>query len=289
MKKYIYISEGQTRDNNGRKYDINISFFDSTDDECCRQVDNYYSCEELACFVQETKPQGVAFAFNFQDEFEYIIRLIREFVTSLYVRPKHNARFDLTALETCSELTTIKFDWNTKQDSLWDVKKNTKLKDFDMVDYYNVSDFSAFRGSSVESLRLLGCNFLSSFTPKMHIDDFSFVADMPNLKSLQFAIIKDKPSEYYLNILTKCKNLEILRPNDSFFTFHQFAWLKAHMPQVREGFEGVEHVIYYVVTGKRMPKSLTDASKAEKYQKKYNALVEKYKNCENPPSDEERD
>ena len=289
MRQYIYVSKGQTCDNNGRKYDLFISFSDSTNDERFRQKGKYYSYDAFEDFVKKKKPQGVSFYFDLQDEFEFVIGLIRDFIASLHLFPKHNAKFDLTALGTCSELTAIQFYWNTKQDSLWDVKKNTKLKDFDMMDYYNVSDFSAFRGSSIESLRLHGCNFLSSFTPKMHIDDFSFIAEMPCLKALRFAIIKDEPSEYYLNILVKCKNLEILRPTDNFFTFHQFAWLKAHMPQVKEGLEGVEHIIYYSVIGKRTPKSLTDASKAEKYQKRYDAFVEKYTDSDTPPSDDEKD
>ena len=34
---------------------------------------------------------------------------------------------------------------------------------------------------------------------------------------------------------------------------------------------------------------IDDLAKAEKYQKRYDALVEKYKNRENPPSDSEKD
>lgn len=33
MRQYVYVSKGQTCDNNGRKYDLFISFSDSTDDE----------------------------------------------------------------------------------------------------------------------------------------------------------------------------------------------------------------------------------------------------------------
>ena len=289
MRKYVFVSKGQTCDNYGRRYDLFIGFSDSINNEHFSQKGKCYSYNDFEDFIKKKKPKGVSFSFDFQDEFEYVINSICKYVTSLHLFSKPNASFNLTALEKCSELTAIQFYWNTKQNTLWDVKKNTKLKDFDMTDYYNVSDFSAFRGSSIESLRLHGCNFLSSFTPKMHIDDFSFIAEMPYLKELRFAIIKDEPSEYYLNILVKCQNLEILRPTDSFFTFQQFAWLKAHMPNVKEGLEGVENIIYFSVIGRRTPKSLTDASKAEKYQKRYDALVEKYKNRNNPPSDDEKD
>ena len=46
---------------------------------------------------------------------------------------------------------------------------------------------------------------------------------------------------------------------------------------------------WYSIIGRRTPKMIDDLAKAEKYQKRYDALVEKYKNRENPPSDSEKD
>ena len=46
---------------------------------------------------------------------------------------------------------------------------------------------------------------------------------------------------------------------------------------------------FYSIIGRRTPKSLHDAAKAEKYQKRYDALVAKYQTRENPPWDDEKD
>jgi hypothetical protein len=193
-------------------------------------------------------------------------------------------------LERCQQLESVELYWNTKQESLWDVKKNTKLKHFEIKEYYHVSDFSAFRGSSIENLQLFGCNGYSTFVSKMHIDDLSFILDMPNLRQLWLDIIKDENSNYYLNLFDKCKNLSVLSIPDSFFTFQQFAWLKAHLPNVTSGLECVTYFKDFCsVIGKRTPKALEDMAKAEKYQKRYDALVEKYRSREIPPADDEKD
>ena len=66
---------------------------------------------------------------------------------------------ELTLIKgTTEELDAVMMYWNTKQTTLWDVKKNTKLRSFEMTDYYSISDMSVFRGSSVEILRFFGCN-----------------------------------------------------------------------------------------------------------------------------------
>lgn len=291
MRKLIFIATGQISDRSNSRYDKYISFANEPGDERFTVKGEYYSHEEFTEYIKEIKPRGVVFNFDTQDEFEYMIDLISEFVTSLYIFAKPNTKFNFTPLEKCSKLTAIQLDWNTKQDTLWDVKKNKKLKSFEITNYYNVSDFSAFRGSSVETLCIFGCNGLPSFTSKMHIDDFSFVTDMPRLRELRIDIIKDKPSEYYLNLISKCNNLEIFTTPDSFFTFGQFAWLKAKLPQIREGLECVYEYgeSSYAIIGRRTPKSLDDIAKTQKYQTRYDTLVKKYEHREDPPSDQEKD
>ncbi len=289
MRELIFIADRM----HGHNLWHYITFTDKIGNQCFMLEGNYYSHDDFAKYIQTQKPKRAVLAFDAQDEFEYIIYLISDFIEWISISPKtkHNRQFDFRPFEKCSMLEFIEFTWNTKQDSLWDVKKNTHLKSFIMTDYYKVSDFSSFRGSSISLLRLFGCNSLSSFTSKMHIDDFGFVADMPCLKELRIDIVKDKPSEYYLNILSKCTNLEILCIPDSFFTFQQFAYLKSKLPQVKEGLDCVENYSddCYSIIGRRTPKSLDDIAKAEKYQKRYDTLVEKYKNRTEPPSDEEKD
>ena len=289
MRKLIYVSDGKTLDRYNRKYEVCISFTDVKDEDILPEG-NHYTHEEFAEYIREAKPYAVTFAFEAQDEFEYVINLICDFVGSIHLCAKHNKVFDFSPLEKCTELDAIMMYWNTKQTTLWDVKKNTKLRSFEMTDYYSVSDMSVFRGSSVEMLRFFGCNSCSSFVSKMHVDDFSFVLDMPKLTELRFDIIKDEPSEYYLGILSRLQGLKAFYTPDSFFSFQQFAWLKAKLPNVEKGLDCVFFGSnLYSIIGRRTPKSLDDAAKAEKYQNRYDALVAKYQTRENPPSDDEKD
>ena len=289
MRKLIYVSDCKVKDRLYRQYDAFITFGNGEND-AVMPGGSYYTYEQFADYVRKVKPYGVGFAFESQDEFEYVINLIRDFVGSINLAAKHNRSFDFSPLEKCSELVAIQMYWNTKQETLWDVKKNTKLRSFGIMDYYKVSDLSAFRGSNVEYLSFLGCNGCSSFVSKMHVDDFSFLLDMPRLTQLRFDIVKDEPSEYYLNILSKLQSLKTFYTPDSFFTFQQFAWLKAKLPNVEKGLDCVfSYSDWFSIIGRRTPKSLHDAAKVEKYQNRYDALVEKYTNRENPPSDDEKD
>lgn len=289
MKPLIYVTDGKICDRNNRKYDYCISFADP-DEVCPEKGEKLLSHSDFESFILSEKPAGLRIIFNTQEEFEYLMNQIHGFVRSLYIHEKHNRAFDFNSLEKCLELEAVQFYWNTKQESLWDVKKNTNLKSFHMTDCYKVSDYSALRGSSVETLELFGCNGASSFVSKLHIDDLSFILDMPRLRVLRLDIVKDEQSEYYLNLFAKCAGLEVFSNPDSFFTFQQYAWLRAHLPGVKNGLECVEKFgDWYSIIGRRTPKTLTDISKTEKYQKRYDALVEKYKYRDEPPSDEEKD
>ena len=116
---------------------------------------------------------------------------------------------------------------------------------------------------------------------------------LKNARELRIDIIKDEPSEYYLTLISKCSHLEIFITPDSFFTFQQFAWLKAKLPQIREGLDCVYEYKngknLYAIIGRRTPKSLDNIAETQKYQKRYEALVKKYEKREDPPSDLKKD
>lgn len=294
MKPMIFVADGKIRDLNNRRFDVYIRMVDKIEKQTGEGTiwpkGVYLTPDEFEKYVIKEKPIGVHLAFDTQEELEYLIDKLCPIVEALYICAKYNIAFNFSVLERCRQLESIELYWNTKQETLWDVKKNTKLKHFELMDYYNVSDFSAFRGSSIEDLRLFGCNGCSSFVSKMHIDDLSFILDMPNLRHLRLDIIKDERSEYYLKLFAKCTDLLTLSMQYGFFTFQQYAWLKAHLPNVNSGLEGVTRVTdFFTVIGKRMPKILEDQAKAEKYQQRYDALVEKYRNREVPPADDEKD
>lgn len=294
MKPLIYVADGKIRDINNTLFDTYIRIVDKKE----RQIGEgtlwpegeYYTPDEFEAYVNTQRPIGVRIGFDTQEELEYLIDRLSPFVHSLYMHSKSNRAFDLTPLERCSQLESIQFDWNTKQETLWNVKKNTKLKHLELMECYKVSDISALRGSSIEDLRLFGCNGLSSFVSKMHIKDLSVILDMPNLRQLRLDIIKDESSEYYLKLFAKCSDLLTLSMPESFFTFQQYAWLKAHLPNVTSGLECVTYFRDFCsIIGKRTPKNLEDQAKAQKYQKRYDTLVEKYRSREVPPADDEKD
>ena len=288
MQPLIYVGAGKLSDLTGQKFDAYIGFFDKPDDK--PYIDgNYYDRQTFESYLQNVRPRAIRIGFDNQDEFDYLIDLLSPYVTSIYLHTKTNKAFDLTAMEKCSELGVVQLYWNTKQERLWDVRKNTKLKHFQIMDFYQVSDFSDFRGSSIEDLRIFGCNRLSSFVSKVHLDDPTFICDMPMLRELSLDIIKDKDSTYYLELFAKLQSLKKLSLPSGFFTFSQFAWLKAHMPSTTEGLDGIYRVENLMnVIGKRTPKAFEDQKKADKYQAQYDALVKKYTTQKTPPDDGEK-
>ena len=90
----------------------------------------YFTPMEFEAYIRDEKPTGVHLAFDTQEEFDYLIDHLCPMVQALYICSKHNRAFDLSPLERCAQLESIELYWNTKQEALWDVKKNKKLKHF---------------------------------------------------------------------------------------------------------------------------------------------------------------
>ena len=122
MRKLIYVSECKVHDKLKRQYDAFITFVNGENDDVV-PGGNYYTPEKFAEYIREVKPYGVGFAFESQNEFEYVINLICDFIGSINLVAKHNRVFDFSHLEKCTELVAIQMYWNTKQEKLWDVKK----------------------------------------------------------------------------------------------------------------------------------------------------------------------
>jgi len=287
VRSLIYVCDGKTYDRNDEKFDCLICFSDVAAEEL--EEECYYHLREFEAYIGAARPKRIRIKFETQEELAYLVDQICAFVVSLELIAKHSRSFDLTPLERCGALVSVEMYWNTKQERLWDVKKNGSLKHFSLVDYYKVADLSVFAGSGVEELQLLGCNGFSSFSSKMHVKDLSFLKEMPHLRTLHLDVIKDEESAYYLELLAACRGVTELFISHHFFTFGQFAWLKAHMPQVERGLEGVfRGEDFFGVLGKGMPKALEDAKKAERYQEKYDALVKKYQKQPHPPTEAEK-
>lgn len=170
-------------------------------------------------------------------------------------------------------------------EKLWDTRENTALKLLHILNCNRLHDFSELEGSNIETLKLFGCNGLSSFTSMLHVDDLSFVLKMPKLKSLHLEIVKDKPAEYYIKIIEQLKNLEEFMSPESFLTFEQFAYLAAKLPNCK----GLEPSLYckftdtYSIIGYRKPRFVKERERVKKYEQKYFDLIKKYKDSTEPP------
>lgn len=225
----------------------------------------------------------VGFADN--DDLEYFVPVISYRAQNLSLGFNAYRKFDLSPLENLRGIEAVELNWNLKIDRLWDIKKNPDLKRFEITDYNKVTDFSVFEGSNVEHLELHGCNGLSSFTNKLHVKNISFLTRMPMLKTLRLYIAKDESDETYLKTLASLKNLEELHVDEGFFTFEQFAWLSAHLPDT----EGLDFAWYfeslktYSIIGRRKPRFLNDETRLEKYRVQYEKLKEKFKDQKEPP------
>lgn len=191
----------------------------------------------------------------------------------------------LSPLENLKKVQEIYLFELSRIETLWDATKNPALKLLHILNCNRLHDFSQLEYSNIETLKLFGCNGLSSFTSKLHIDDFSFVLKMPRLQSLHLEIVKDKPAEYYINTLVQLKNLREFMCPESFLTFEQFAYLAAKLPQTK----GLEASLYckeldtYSIIGNRKPRFLKDRQRVEQYERQYEQLKEKFKTQSTPP------
>lgn len=217
-----------------------------------------------------------------QKDFEYVLQYIPDYEIHLDLF-KCPDIIDFSPLEQLENIKEIFIYWNRKATKLWNLSKNRKLIKLNMINCNKITEFSNLKNSFVEDLSLHGCNYLSSFTPKLVIDDMNNLFDIPNLKILSFSVVKNYDIEKVLLKLSTLKNLRELRFLGNEFTFEQFAWLKSKLPNV-QGLEGTNGMLYTVI-GKGKPKIFSNISedKINIYKEKYEELVAYYLNIEKPP------
>ena len=123
------------------------------------------------------------------------------------------------------------------------------------------------------------------------IKDFSVFETMPNLESLNLFIKKKKDKSKDLISLSKLENIkEIYLPKNYFF-FNQYAWLTSKLPNVkgigcyRVEYDHANEMDGYIINGSRMCWYVRGFEKAKlkRYQKKFDELVQTYKNDTIPP------
>lgn len=203
---------------------------------------------------------------------------------------------DFSFLEELPRLKILNIYWNSKVTKLFDASRMGNLQKFEITDCNKVVDFSGLEYSNIEYLGLFGCNGCSSFTSKLDCGDLSFLKSMHKLNELRLDIMKTRTDDVYLKAIAEAKTLEQFFIKDSFFTFEQFAWLSAHLPNVKKdlepctyfiswrerGAEIVPEVDEYWVIGRH--KTYVKKQKAIRYLNAYNALRAEYANQPEPPS-----
>lgn len=206
---------------------------------------------------------------------------------------KCNRLDDLSFIEELTDLRGIYIFWNQKATKVFDAKKLPHLTQLSIEVANKLTDFSGLESTNIENLSIWGCNFLGIFTPKTVIADFEIFTRMPKLKILDLVPVKNEDSRADLLALSKLTALEKFHIHEGYFTFEQFAWLKSRLPHTA-GIEPIykwenwDHETMWSVIGRKKP-TVKKRETADEYEAHFYALVEKYKNRENPPSDDEKD
>lgn len=202
---------------------------------------------------------------------------------------------DLSFLEELPHLKTLEIYWNRKATRLFNASCMPDLSKLSITDCNHIVDFDGLKNSSIEELELYGCNNCSSFVSKLDVGEKEFLQHMPRLRSLGLDIMRTHSDEFYLKKFAQLKNLQRFIVSRSFFTFEQFAWLSAQLPNVTEGLEpclgysengGVAIVDgdeQFSVIGRRKP-SKANKVLAQRYQLAYTELRKQFNGVDEPPT-----
>lgn len=202
---------------------------------------------------------------------------------------------DLSFVEDLPALKTLEIYWNRKATKLFDASRMPALKKLAVTDCNKLVDFSGLKNSNLEYLSLYGCNYLSSFTSKLDVGDLGFLEFLPKLEHLGLDFKRTCEESVYLKAIAQVKSLKSVNLRESFFTFEQFAWLSAQLPDLEKGLEpcvyynsqwhrfvGIaDGVDDYYIIGKH--KTRVKREKALKYIAAYNDLRRQFADTPEPP------
>lgn len=268
--------------------DIKLDMRLCADGDILAYSPNYPCYDTIDCLVEtlkENKHDAVELNGLYPEHIASILPYLRDVkYLSLY---KCNRLDNLSFIEEFTELRGVYIYWNQKATKLFDARKLPKLTALSVMEANKLTDFSGLEGSNIESLEILGCNFTGSFVPKMVISDFEIFAKMPKLRTLNLVPTKNKDSHADLIALSKLTTLEKIHIFYSYFTFEQFAWLKAKLPHttgidpIYEWKNWQEKTIWSVIGNKKL--TVKKREIADEYKAHFDALVVKYRIRENPP------
>lgn len=218
--------------------------------------------------IKKANPQNLRLG-SLRDEH---VQLILPFIKHIKNLSIHSAYLtDFTFIEELKEIQGVEIIWNLKATSLWDMKKNPLLKFVHMTNANKLVNFNGLISSNVEHLAIYGCNYFSSFTPKLEIPDPSFLLKMPKLKELELHIKKTESDSWYLSFFSKFTFLNRLNIPYKYFSFEEFALLSKNLPFTK-GLEPYWKLgDKYHIIGRRTP-SVETIEEARKWETKYNEI-----------------
>ncbi|MBE6699723.1 MAG: hypothetical protein E7584_05760 [Ruminococcaceae bacterium] len=287
---------GENLQGSNKIYDLDVEM----DIRLCANADILlynpdFPCHDTTdCFVEalkENKHDAVELQGLLPEHIADILPYLKDIkYLSLF---KCNRLDDLSFIEELTELRGIYIYWNQKATNLFDARKLPKLTVLSIEDANKLTDFSGLEGSNIENLKIWGCNFLGSFTPKTVVADFEIFTKMPRLKVLNLVPVKNENSRADLLALSKLTALEKFYILEGYFTFEQFAWLKSKLPHtagiepLHEWKNWQDETVWSVI-GRRKP-TVKKSETADEYEAQFYALVAKYKTHVNPPMEGEKD
>lgn len=273
------------------KIDIRLCAYD---EDIITYNQDYPGHDTTNCFIEALKENKHDVVELCGLHYEHIIDILPYLKDVKYLSLFKCQRLeDLTFIEELTELCGIYIYWNQKSTKLFNARKLKKLTMLSIVDANKLTDFSGLEGSNIEKIKIWGCNFLSSFTSKLVISNFDIFTKMPKLKGLDIVPAKNKDSYADLLALSKLTALEKFCITRKYFTFEQFAWLKSKLPNttgiepLHEWEDWNDKIVWSVIGSKQ--KMVKKREIADKYERHYYDLVNKYQNRDNPPTDDEKD
>ncbi|MBR2468364.1 MAG: hypothetical protein IKB42_04930 [Clostridia bacterium] len=201
---------------------------------------------------------------------------------------------EYSLIEEFVNVKNIEVLHTTQPFKIWNVSKNSCLKNLSLV-FHNtriIDGVENLKNSSIERLVIDTCNAVPSRYIPVQIGSLKVLGDIPGLKSVQVYVVSQNDKVEELLALSKMKDIEEIKLQKGHFTFEQFAWLKSKLEHIKDfgclylyKFDDYYDCEAGVIIGKNKPNYYLDKSGTglDRYIKKYNMLVDKYKSVDIPP------
>ena len=251
-------------------------------------------CEYID-FCKNNHAKKIALIDLPQKDFDFVIDELCDFVEEIelfYSLGSDGANHD--KLSKCKNLKKVLIDCCRGTVNLWQVSDNKLLQSLEITGVERLKNQQGLKNAGLSQLVIKNRNSNLNDTKKPVIKDFSLFSTMPNLNSLELFVGKKSNKKDDLIALSGLKSIQKITLPKNYFTFGQFAWLSGKLPETK-GIGCIKDQRWnkriekyeYTINGTRMAWEFKDycGTGINKYLKKFDELVEKYKNDDNPPVD----